>query len=125
VNYTNYKCAKCGASGCKLWRESYVFLNHVELHCAPCAAKAEGGRDISSLNADGKIQWRPFETAKYTVPTDQIGNMVPAVPTEDGETFWGYTSVPPEGVRWWRELPSLPSQGVSQPTSALMPDKRW
>lgn len=38
--------------------------------------------------------------------TDTIGWRVPAVPTEDGEGFWGYSSVPPEGVAWWRALPT-------------------
>lgn len=31
--------------------------------------------------------------------------MVPAIPNEDGN-FWGYTSVPEEGVKWWEELPT-------------------
>lgn len=33
-----------------------------------------------------------------------IGWLVAAVPTEDGETFWGYTSVPQAGVNWWNSL---------------------
>ena len=34
---------------------------------------------------------------------DVIGWLVPAVPTEDGQTFWGYSSVPEGGVEcWWR-----------------------
>jgi hypothetical protein len=41
--------------------------------------------------------------------TDQIGWMVPAVPTPDGDTFWGYTSVPLEGVLWWKALPTDPT----------------
>lgn len=29
--------------------------------------------------------------------------------TEEGDTFWGYTSVPSDGVIWWKALPtSLP-----------------
>lgn len=31
--------------------------------------------------------------------------MVPAVPDENGD-FWGYTAVPDEGVKWWRNLPT-------------------
>jgi hypothetical protein len=30
------------------------------------------------------------------------------VPTPDLSTFWGYTSVPEEGVAWWRALPTFP-----------------
>ena len=32
-------------------------------------------------------------------------DMIPAVPDEDGE-FWGYTSVPEDGYKWWEELPN-------------------
>ena len=32
-------------------------------------------------------------------------NLLPWVPTPDGET-WGYTSVPPEACAWWRALPT-------------------
>lgn len=31
--------------------------------------------------------------------------MVPAVPNENGD-FWGYTSVPEERCKWWKELPT-------------------
>jgi hypothetical protein len=31
--------------------------------------------------------------------------MVGAVPTEDGSTFWGFSSVPTDGVGWWESLP--------------------
>lgn len=38
--------------------------------------------------------------------TDQIRWLVPAVPVEnEPESFWGYTSVPQEGVVWWVNLP--------------------
>lgn len=100
MNHTNYRCARCGTSGCKLWRESYVMLNQVELLCANCTAKEEN-KEISTMGPDGKwmSEWGP---------TDQIGSWLPAVPTEDGKTFWGYTSVPDAGCQWWRDLPSLP-----------------
>lgn len=97
---SDYKCSECGASGCKLWRESHVFANEVALMCAPCAAGAEF-EDISEIDQNGSIPWL------HRQRTDQIGSMVPAVPTDDG-SFWGYTSVPESGVAWWRALPSLP-----------------
>lgn len=100
MNHKNYRCAVCGAANCKLWREPAVFASHVVLRCAPCAAR-QADKDISTLDATGK---RDSEHGK----TDQIGGWLPAVPTEDGSTYWGYTSVPDEGCKWWRDLPSLP-----------------
>ena len=38
--------------------------------------------------------------------TDQIGWLVPAVPSEEGDTFWGYMSVPQAGCDWWDRLPT-------------------
>jgi hypothetical protein len=119
-----YECSACGAKSCKLWRQYQMFADSIQLKCARCT-----GADISTLDDDGKI-----ESPHYTkggevrvmktnglvdrighfgddVPmprTDQLNSLMPAVPTEDGDTFWGYTSVPPDGCFWWRSLPSLP-----------------
>lgn len=40
------------------------------------------------------------------IPADYLcaGWRVPAVPTLDG-SWWGYSSVPAEGVAWWKALP--------------------
>lgn len=35
---------------------------------------------------------------------------VPAVPTPDGSTYWGCSSVPSGGDAWWRALPLEPGQ---------------
>lgn len=35
----------------------------------------------------------------------QLRGLCAAVPTEEGDTFWGYTSVPDDGVKWWDNLP--------------------
>lgn len=97
-----YKCATCGAESCKLWRLYNTFLSHQRLACGPCALadqKQEGPIDAGGFVYDKDIHQR----------CDQIGELVPAVPTPDGETFWGYSSVPPEGVAWWRNLPSYPT----------------
>lgn len=119
-----YECSKCGATGCKLWRQYNTFLNHLELKCAKCS-----GADISTLDADGRVESSLHKrggevhilaTGKIghfgvDVPmprTDQLGSLVPAVPTDDGESFWGYTSVPDAGCSWWRALPSLPTQSL-------------
>lgn len=93
-----YKCSRCDASNCKLWRQYNTLLDYIELMCAKCACKAED-KDVSTMNADGR---RMDEYGS----TDQIGMMIPAVPS--GDTFWGYTSVPQDGVDWWKALPSLP-----------------
>jgi DNA-directed RNA polymerase subunit RPC12/RpoP len=97
-----YKCAFCGAENCKLWRQSQTFAGHICLVCGPCALadqKQEGPIDAGGFVYDKDIHQH----------CDQIGWLVPAVPTPDGETFWGYSSVPPEGVAWWRNLPSYPT----------------
>lgn len=102
VNYTlppprGYHCGECGAEGVKLWRKYNTFLEHQRLLCAACALKdqgKEGPIDELGKRDDGYAR------------TDQIGWLIPAVPTEDGSTFWGYTSVPNDGCEWWRGLPT-------------------
>lgn len=84
-----YRCTTCGAQGCKLWREYQTFLEHQSLACCDCAAK-EQQRDVSTINADGWV-------LRDGMSTDTIGWRVPAVPTEDGSTFWGYAAVPHAG----------------------------
>lgn len=96
-----YVCSGCGATGCKLWRDYQTFLEHQHLLCAPCAAK-EQKKDISTIDVDG------CRESDFGGKTDQIGWMIPAIPDEEGDTFWGYTSVPLEGVNWWRKLTTLP-----------------
>lgn len=96
-----YKCTSCGANGRKLWREYQTCADYTELVCCDCAGKSQK-TDVSRIDANGTIptegdpSWR----------TDTIGWRVPAVPTEEGDTFWGYTSVPQLGVNWWRRLPT-------------------
>lgn len=102
-----YECSKCGASGCKLWREYNTFLSHQDLYCAPCAGKEEG-KDISDIDADGMRRWDVFPDS--TARTDQIGGLIPAVSTAENDTFWGYTSVPDDRVAWWKALPTLPAK---------------
>lgn len=108
VNYSKnkipegYKCSDCGATNCKLWRKYQTFLNHQNLLCAKCASN-EQKEDISSINENG------LRKSDYGL-TDQIGWRIPAVPTEDGETFWGYTSTPMNGYEWWKRLETLPKE---------------
>lgn len=94
-----YKCTACGRHGCKLWREYQTFADRTELRCCDCAG-SDQSFDVSSIDANGKINDPDLGLC------DQIGWFVPAVPTAEGDTFWGYTSVPDAGVRWWRNLPT-------------------
>ena len=105
-----YRCEKCGATGYKLWREYQTF--HPTLLCARCAAKSQK-KSIRGIDQDGTMPSRPFgrpvKGMKYE-RTDQIGWFIPAVPSETGDGYWGYTSIPNAGVDWWRELPTLPPE---------------
>jgi len=94
-----YVCTSCGAKHVKLWRQYQTFLNHIDLLCAECAAKNQT-IDISTMDEHG-LYLR--DDSKHL--TDQIGWLVPAVPTEEGDTFWGYSSVPLDGCTWWKSLP--------------------
>lgn len=86
-----YHCASCGAHVVKLWRP---YHGVGPLRCVACAEQHEGKR----LAAGGRE------------PSDQIGWYIPAVPLEDGLSFYGYTSVPDAGVAWWKALPmALPT----------------
>lgn len=104
-----YHCGQCGVLGVKLWREYNTFLDHQSLLCARCACSEQNGRTDKGFtvtaNADGGVQVRIDAGDEYQNYGDQIGWRIPAVPTEDGETYWGYTSVPDDGVAWWRRLP--------------------
>lgn len=106
--YTNpaphwYRCSDCGVTGCKLWRPA----NMDYLRCCDCAANAQSAPDgkliasVKQIDSRGRIK-----CAGMAARTDNIGWLVPAVPCEDGESYWGYTSVPQAGVEWWRALPT-------------------
>ena len=78
-----YRCDDCGTDGVKLWRVYNIVADMTPLRCLACAERNQGEK------LDG----------------DKIGCLIPAVPTEDGTTFWGYTSVPSEAVLWWHNQP--------------------
>ncbi len=104
IDYANpvppakYRCSGCDASGCKLWRQHQTFVSHIRLLCCDCAAKGEG-KSVDEIDDAGK---RPTENGR----TDQIGWLVPAVPTVEGDTYWGYSAVPRAGCDWWKKLPT-------------------
>jgi hypothetical protein len=92
-----YVCSKCGAEGVKLWRQYQTVAENIKLLCGECALKDQG--IDGPIDKEGRI-----ESAFGGMMTDQIGWLVPAIPT-DG-TFWGYTSVPQDGIIWWKFLPN-------------------
>ena len=91
-----YVCGTCGAKGVKLWREYSTF--NVALECGACSLKSQG--KSGPIDADGR------RDCEFGGKTDQIGWRVPAVPIADGAGYWGYCSVPDDGVAWWRRLPT-------------------
>jgi hypothetical protein len=93
----HYRCDRCKAHGVKLWREYQRIASMTDLLCAACAMADQG--KSGSVDADG---YRQTESGR----TDQIGWLVPAVPVPEGYTFWSYRSVPADGIRWWRTLPT-------------------
>lgn len=90
-----YRCRECGATGCKLWRVGSSSC--IRLWCLACAEEASGARLQFGAESSDQLY------------NDGL-NLVPAVPTPDGEEWWGYTSVPQDRVEWWRALPTAPAQ---------------
>lgn len=82
-----YICEECNKSGVRLYREYQTFLENQTLRCKFCAMKNQNKQ-------------KPDSESEHS-----IGWLVAAVPTEDGTTYWGYTSVPEDGVQWWNNLP--------------------
>lgn len=101
-----YECSECKASGVKLWRPSCLF--NITLHCAGCLGHP--------VDKDGKVPSR-------WGMTDQVAGLVPAVPCDVG--YWGYTSVPPDQVAWWRALPSGVPDPFSEGSHAFEAGRGW
>lgn len=131
----HYKCSGCAATNCKLWRDFQTFLSQQTLLCLNCACREQ--KKVLTPTEDGHALYtgevyhfyrsanmapnRPYAyNPKYGTPpdaiekrterakTNQIGWRVPAIPTEENDTYWGYTSVPQAGCDWWYRLPTLP-----------------
>lgn len=99
-----YRCVTCDAHGVKLWRQ-YQSVDP-ELRCAACACCNQNKvDDVDEAGTRSSATAHPRDNCR----TDQIGWYVPAVPDPSlapTRAWWGYTSVPPEGVRWWKSLPT-------------------
>ena len=91
----DYRCSECDKRDHKLWRQYNTFADHIELMCRPCALDDQGKSDAELTG-------------------DQIGWLVPAIPSEGG-TFWGYSSVPTAGLLWWYRLGGTAAGGKVLP----------
>ncbi len=132
----HYVCGECGEKNVKLWREYQTSLDQQSLLCMTCACRQQG--EIRTPTEDGRSlytdkvhylyrtatmqygSWHGYdpkegppseaiETLTRRERTDQIGWRVPAIPTEENNSYWGYTSVPGPGIDWWSHLPTSPS----------------
>jgi hypothetical protein len=92
-----YSCTCCGAAGVKLWREYNE--RDPQLWCADCAC--DKTQEPGTIKDDGSHITKAGRT-------DLIGTLIPAIPTTEKTTFWGYVSTPDRLLRWWKELPLRP-----------------
>lgn len=94
---STYYCQRCGATSVKLWRPYQSF--NIRLLCAHCASEDQK-QDITEMDDNGTIPVYEGRTR-----TDQIGWYIPAIPSEENDSYWGYTAVPVLAIEWWRRLP--------------------
>lgn len=98
-NYNEtYQCDNCGVKNHKLWRDYNTFLSHQKFLCAACAVDDQG--------KDYEIDDEGCHPDRFGGKSDQIGWLVPHVPSADGTEVWGYCAAPPDRVKWWKELPT-------------------
>ncbi len=100
----SYLCSKCKVSGLKLWRQWNTMVCYLELLCAACAAPGV------QVDQDGRHDSEHGGGSDQLSDVGGSGSLAPAVPTTDGESYWGYTSVPLAGCAWWRALPTYAGQ---------------
>jgi hypothetical protein len=99
-----YKCTGCGVENVKLWRQYQTFADNIKLMCVDCSCQDQKF-DAKHVSEKGYYTYPDDDKYLAGITCDQLGWLVPACPTADGETFWGYTSVPEDIVVWWRDLP--------------------
>lgn len=97
-----YVCSTCGIRGVKLWRAVH---SAQEAWCAHCGTKQAGLPNNIDREGRGPCEFGGLSDQIYS--SKKGLNLLPWVPDADGET-WGYTSIPSEGVEWWRNLPTNP-----------------
>lgn len=89
----DYKCSVCGIVGFRLWRDYNCTLDAIDLHCASCAESVYSAEVLKQRSS-------PY----YDENDCQIGPLVPARPTDDGDNFWGHSS---GDIAWWHCLPQF------------------
>lgn len=92
-----YQCSKCNLAGVKLWRQYQTFADHIRLLCVDHA--------LENQNVSYTVDEEGYHTEDGHGPCVEIEWLVPAVPDEENETFWGHTSTPQAGWLWWKRLP--------------------
>jgi hypothetical protein len=102
----NYRCTSCGAHGVKLWRQ-YPCVDDSELECSVCVGQSQHV-DVSTIDADGLIKTDIGHSNQIGQSSPDSPGRVPAVPTADGSTYWGYPKIPDKALAWWRRLPTQP-----------------
>lgn len=86
-----YECTECKAEGVKLWRTVASCAQAIDLYCRSCAK----AREVDQIK----------EYASFSRDTDfGIGDLLPALPTEDNESFWFVACAPPEVIDRWQAL---------------------
>ena len=105
-DYVCGECHKGRRKKIKLWRLHNVMMSHQRLRCVDCASR-QAGLDPQAVNEEGLSRDAQYGTGTVS---SMIGSLwTPAIPSDvvDGhiDNYWGRSSVPPEGVAWWRALP--------------------
>ena len=95
---TDYKCGHCGVVSCKLCREFNSPSSFIVLRCTSCA-------EVNQRRMH-EAGWQSLFSQQCD---DQIGVFIPAVPKEDGLSYWSYIKIPQAGLDWWNKLPILPN----------------
>lgn len=97
---SNYFCAHCRQAGVKLWRKVH---DGSAGWCSRCATAM--CRLPDDIGPDGRRESDLGRTDQIYHQGTETPNLLPWVVDELGET-WGYSSVPQDGVDWWRALPN-------------------
>ncbi len=103
----DYVCRHCGATNCKLWRESGIF--DLRLRCINCAGRCEKA-DVSSIDCAGMVVDRFYHDLSIAHRNCNFGCHVPAIPDQQNWGYWAIGCIPPEAFLWWRRLPSVPQR---------------
>lgn len=99
----SYRCTKCGVHGVRLFRQYQTFADSISLLCQACAL-VDQKRDEPDNKIGTTIGWLvaavPCPPVELFIDDESLGHQ--------GQSFWGYTSIPQEGCDWWFSLPIAP-----------------